>query len=74
MVVTEHVTYCAGALAVVAVVSVAIDAHTVEDTTMHGLESVASIGQGTSYDNGHRIVEKRASHLAFDVYFDNSVF
>ena len=74
VIVTEHVTHRAGAFAIVAVVGVAIYAHTIKNTAMYGFEAVASIGQRTGNDNGHRVVEKRTSHLALNVHFDNSVF
>ena len=74
VIVTEHITYGAGALTVVSVMGVAIHAHTIENTTVYGFEAVASIGQRTCHDDGHRVVEERAPHLALDVHFDNSVF
>ena len=57
----------AGALHVLAVVQHTHVVHRIQNATMHGLEAVAHVGQSTSDDDGHRVVEIRASHLLFNV-------
>ena len=41
--------------------------HRVEHTAMHGLQAVASIGQRSPDDHGHRVVQVGLTHLVFDV-------
>ena len=41
--------------------------HAVEDAAMHGLESVAGVGQGAADDDRHGVVEVGAAHLLLDV-------
>ena len=41
--------------------------HRVENAAMHGLESVANVGQRAADDDRHRIIEIRPAHLLFDV-------
>ena len=42
-------------------------AHGVQNAAMHGLQSVAHIGQRAADDDRHRIVEIRLAHLLFDI-------
>ena len=42
--------------------------HGVENAAMHGLQSVAHVGEGATDDHRHRIVEIRPAHLLFDIY------
>ena len=56
-----------GALGVFLVVLQAHLAQRVEHAAMHGLESVAGIGQRAPDDHRHRVVEIGAAHLLFDV-------
>src|SRR5207248_7513972 len=37
--------------------------HPPEDAPVHGLETVAHVGQGPLHDDRHRVVEERALHL-----------
>ena len=41
--------------------------HGVEYAAVDGLQSVAHVRQGAADDNAHRVVEKRASDLFFNV-------
>jgi len=43
-------------------------AHGVEDPSVHRLQSVAHIGQGTPHDHAHGIVHIGLAHFVFDVY------
>ena len=56
-----------GALGVLLVVLQAHLAHGVEHTAMHGLETVASVGEGAPDDHRHGVVEIGAAHLLFNV-------
>ena len=56
-----------GALGVFLVVLQAHLAHGVEHAAMHGLQSVAGVGQRAPDDHRHRVVEIRAAHLLFNV-------
>ena len=52
------------------VLLVVLQAHLVErvkDAPVHGLQTVAGIGQRPAYDDAHRVVEIRAAHLLFNV-------
>ena len=67
MVFAHHVADDAGALAGGAVGRKAHLLHRVENAAMHGLQSVAHVGQRAADDDRHRIVEIRPAHLVFDV-------
>ena len=41
--------------------------HAPEDAPMHGLETVAGVGQRSRDDDGHRVVEEGAFHLLLDL-------
>jgi hypothetical protein len=41
--------------------------HGVENAAMHGLQSVAHVGQGAADDHRHGVVEIRPLHLLFNV-------
>src|SRR5690606_10052412 len=41
--------------------------HAPQDPTVHGLEAVTHVGQGTRDDDRHGVVEERPFHLFFDL-------
>ena len=63
VVLTHDVTHDAAALAEAAVGTVAAVVHRVEHATVHGLEAVAHVGQGSRHDDTHGVVDVRALHL-----------
>ena len=67
----EHVTDGGGALAEGFIIGQAVLIHTVEDTAMYRLQTVAHIGQGTAYDHGHGILNIGALHLRHKGRFHN---
>ncbi len=67
VVLLEHLADHAGALAVLAVVEQPLVLHRVEDAAMHGLQSVAHVGERPTDDDGHRVVEVAPAHLVLDV-------
>jgi hypothetical protein len=40
--------------------------HGEENTTMHRLQAVASVGQGTADNHAHGVIEIRSTHLVFE--------
>ena len=48
-------------------IEIQLGAHVVEDTAMHGLQTVPHIGKRTRHDDRHRIVDVRRLHLLFDI-------
>jgi hypothetical protein len=72
MILTEYLTYYTGTLLVGFVVRVAQSFHTKENTAVNGFKTVAHIGQGTSYNDTHRIVNVTFPHLGLNVHFDDS--
>ena len=73
VILTEHLTHHAGTFLIRFVTGVAQTLHAVENTAMHGLEAVAHVGQRTSYNHRHTVVDVRGFHLLLDVDFNNSV-
>ena len=67
MVFAHDIADDAGALARGAIGLQAHLLHGVENAAMHGLESVANIGQSAADDDRHRIIEIRLAHLVFNV-------
>ena len=67
MVFAHYVADDAGALARGAIGLEAHLLHGVENAAVHGLESVANIGQSAADDDRHGIVEIRLAHLVFNV-------
>jgi hypothetical protein len=43
-------------------------AHRMKDAAMHGLETVANVGQRAADDDAHGVVEIRLAHLVFEVH------
>ena len=67
MVLLQALAHHAGALGVALVVLQALSVHGRENAAMHGLQSVAGIGQRAPDDHRHRVGEIRAAHLLFNV-------
>ena len=67
MVLAHHLADDASALARRSVRAQALLAHGVQDAPLHGLETVADIGQRSPDDDRHRVVEIRLAHLVFDI-------
>jgi len=81
MVLTDHITDHAGRFLVGPVVRVAQFVHGKKHATMHRLEAVTSIGERTTDDDAHRIINVRRAHLVFNIdaahalwIHDSSVF
>ena len=53
-------------------IEIQLGAHVVEDTAMHGLQTVPHIGKRTRYDDRHRIVDVGRLHLLLDVNGDDT--
>ncbi len=66
VVLAEDVSDDARRLAVRLVVEVPLLPHAVQAAAMHGLQAVAHVRQRAADDDGHRVVEVRASDLVFD--------
>lgn len=66
MVLTDNVTHDTGALDCRLIRDNAQLMHTVHHATMHRLEPVTSIRQGTSHDNTHGIAEIAILHVLFN--------
>ena len=73
MVLAEHFADDTRALLVRAAVEIAEFPHAVKDASVDGFEAVPHVGQGTGYDDGHRIVDVTLLHLLLDVHFDYSL-
>ena len=73
VILSEHLTYYAGTFLVWFVTCVSDTHHTKENSSMHGLEAVSHIWQGTSHNNRHGIVDVRRLHLFLNIDFENSV-
>ncbi len=65
---TDHITDDAGRFLVRLVVIVTELAHGIKNTPVHRLQSVPHIGQGTSDNYAHRVVEIGLLHLLFETY------
>ena len=68
---THDVADHAGALVEGAVRAVTAVVHCVDDATVHGLEAVTDIRQGTTDDDGHRVVQVGALHFSLQVHLFN---
>ena len=73
VVLTEHLTHDAGTFLIGVGTGVANAQHTVEDTTVDGLEAVSYIREGTCNNHRHGVVDVRGLHFFLDVDLDNSV-
>jgi hypothetical protein len=67
MVFADHVTDDARRLFVGLVVVVAEFLHRVQDAAVHRLETVADVGQRSTHDDAHRVVEIGLLHLVFEI-------
>jgi hypothetical protein len=66
MVFADHVADDAGALLVGLVPVVRQLVHRVEHAAVHGLQTVADIGERAPHDHAHGVIEVGASHLLFE--------
>ena len=71
MIFTQHFTDGIRAFSVRLGSGDAVLVHTVEDTSVNGLESVPDVRQRARHDNAHRIIEERLAHLAVDIDVDD---
>src|SRR5512133_3016163 len=71
MIFTEHFTHDTGRLLVSRIRADAHVVHSVQNASLHGLESVTRIGQGARHDHAHRIIEIRLLHFLVNVYLSN---
>src|SRR5215472_6901436 len=67
VVLAHHVADYPGALGPSAIRPVAAVIHRVENTDVHGLETVAHIGESAADDDRHRVVDIALLHLDLDV-------
>ena len=67
VVLTEHLTDDTGALTIGAALGDVHVPHGVYDAALHGLETVAHVGQGAGDDDRHRIVDVGRLHQVFNV-------
>jgi hypothetical protein len=72
MVFFQHLSDDAGALGILLVMKEALPKHRVEDSPMHGLESIAHIREGPSDNNAHGIIHIGFAHLVFDIHRNKS--
>ena len=63
MVFTQNIAHHAGALAIGPIWGQAQLVHREEDAPLHWFEPIAHIGQGSSHDHAHRVLEVGALHL-----------
>ena len=68
---TKHFTHDTSRLLVSRVRADTHVVHRVQNASLHGLESVTCIGQGTRDNHAHRIIEIRLLHFSVNVYFSN---
>ena len=73
MVPAQHVTDTGRGLAEGAVRGQIVLVHSVEDPSMDGFETVPGIGQGTSDDDGHGILDVRGFHFMNKLRGDDSL-
>ena len=59
----QHLTDDPGGLLGLSGIAQAETVHSEKDAPLHGLESVADIRKGAGYDDGHRIIDVRCTHL-----------
>ena len=71
MVLTQHLTDDSRRFLISAVGTHAQAQHAEKDTTMHRLQSVSHVRQGTRDDHGHRIIDVSRFHLILKVYPDD---
>ena len=73
VVLTEHLTNDARTFLIRLRADVVNVHHAVEDTAVYGLKAVANIGEGTSHNHRHRVVDVGGLHLLLDVNLNDSV-
>ena len=66
MVITHNLADDFGGLAVGTVVHQTHLVHAVENATMHRLEAIPYVRQGSPHDDAHGVIEVRGVHLVFD--------
>jgi hypothetical protein len=71
VVLTDHVTDDAGGFLVRLVPVVVQLVHREQHAPVHGLETVAHVGQGPPDDHAHGVVEIGLAHLVFEIYRDD---
>ena len=65
MVTTQHITDGGNALTVGLIVGEAVLVHGVENAAVDGLQAIADIGQGTTHDDGHSVLDVGGLHLLY---------
>ncbi len=73
VILTQHLADDARALLVRLCRNVIDAHHAVQDAAVDGLETITHIREGTSHDDGHRIIDVRGLHLLLNVDFHDSV-
>ncbi len=68
MILTDHITHNSSRLHIGSVVNVVKFAHGKQYPPVNGFETVSNIGQRTTDDNAHSIVQVGLLQLIFDVY------
>ena len=70
---SEHLSYDTCTLLIGLITKVAYAAHTVENTTVHRLKTIAYIRKRTSHNHRHGIVDVRTLHLLLNVYLQDAI-
>ena len=65
VVLTNHVTHDTRRFLVWAIPVVVELMHRKQHPAVHGLETVAGVGQGSAHDHAHRVIKVTAAHLLF---------
>ena len=63
----QHLTDDPGGFLSLSGIAQAEAVHSEKHAPLHGFESVPDIGKGAGYDDGHRIVDVRGTHLVVDL-------
>ena len=71
MVSTENVTNCGRGLSKRLVIGEVVLVHSVEDTSLTGLHTVACIGERAGYDNGHGVFDEGLFDLLLHIDRDD---
>ena len=70
---TEHVAHDTGRLTCRFIgVEAQLGAHVIQNTAVHGLQTVARIRQSTRYDDRHRVIDVGRFHLLLDIDGDDT--
>ncbi len=64
----DDIAHHAGRLLVGLVPVVAQLAHGVQHAPVHGLQTIADIGQSAADDHAHGVIQIRLAHLIFEIY------